>query len=154
MSDVIDRIDGFGRPAWIGLMVVSFILFWPLGLAVLAFLIWSGRMGCSGRGGMWGSEDRRERFERKMDRMRERFSAWNAGEREQGFAPSGNRAFDEYREETLKRLEDEAREFRGFLERLRLAKDKAEFDQFMADRRTRAASGGGEASPPDPASRA
>lgn len=154
MSDVVDRIDGFGRPAWIGLMVVSFILFWPLGLAVLAFLIWSGRMGCSGRGGMWGSEHRRERFERKMDRMRERFSAWNGGDRDPGFATSGNRAFDEYREETLKRLEDEAREFRGFLERLRLAKDKAEFDQFMADRRTRAASGGGEASPSDPASRA
>jgi hypothetical protein len=47
---------------------------------------------------------------------------------------SGNRAFDEYREETLRRLEDEQREFLEFLARLRHAKDKAEFDQFMADR--------------------
>jgi hypothetical protein len=51
--------------------------------------------------------------------------------------PSGNRAFDEYRTETLNRLEEEQREFMEFLDRLRHAKDKAEFDQFMADRRAR-----------------
>lgn len=51
-----------------------------------------------------------------------------------GFTSSGNHAFDEYREETLKRLEDEAKEFQAFLKRLRHAKDKAEFDQFMAER--------------------
>ena len=50
---------------------------------------------------------------------------------------SGNRAFDEYRQDTLQRLEEEQREFRDFLARLRMAKDKAEFDQFMAERRTR-----------------
>src|SRR5215510_8958536 len=43
----------------------------------------------------------------------------------------------EYREETLRRLEDEQREFMEFLDRLRQAKDKAEFDQFMADRTRR-----------------
>ena len=48
---------------------------------------------------------------------------------------SGNRAFDDYRSETLKRLEDEQREFKDFLERLRFAKDRAEFDHFMAARR-------------------
>ena len=52
---------------------------------------------------------------------------------------SGNHAFDEYRTETLKRLEDEQREFRDFLERLRFAKDKTEFDAFMAERRNRPA---------------
>ena len=50
---------------------------------------------------------------------------------------SGNRAFDEYRTETLRRLEEEQREFRDFLDRLRMAKDKQEFDQFMAERRNR-----------------
>ena len=51
-----------------------------------------------------------------------------------GFGPpsSGNRAFDEYRIETLQRLEEEQVEFRNFLDRLRHAKDKEEFDQFMA----------------------
>jgi hypothetical protein len=47
---------------------------------------------------------------------------------------SGNRAFDEYRTETLRRLEEEQREFKEFLNRLRHAKDKAEFDQFMTER--------------------
>jgi hypothetical protein len=37
----------------------------------------------------------------------------------------------------LKRLEDEQREFKDFLARLRFAKDRAEFDQFMAERRAR-----------------
>ena len=50
---------------------------------------------------------------------------------------SGNRAFDEYRDETLRRLEEEEREFKEFLDRLRQAKDKAEFDQFMAEMRGR-----------------
>ncbi len=49
---------------------------------------------------------------------------------------SGNQAFDEYRAVTLRRLEEEQSEFREFLSRLRMAKDKAEFDQFMAERRT------------------
>ena len=39
--------------------------------------------------------------------------------------------------ETLRRLEEEQREFRDFLDRLRMAKDKSEFDQFMAERRDR-----------------
>jgi hypothetical protein len=58
-----------------------------------------------------------------------------------GYASSGNRAFDDYREETLRRLEEEQREFREFLDRLRKARDKDEFDQFMADRRTRPTTG-------------
>jgi hypothetical protein len=52
---------------------------------------------------------------------------------------SGNRAFDDYRADTLRRLEEEQQEFRDFLDRLRMAKDKSEFDQFMADRRNRPA---------------
>jgi len=52
-------------------------------------------------------------------------------------APSGNRAFDAYREETLRRLEEEQQEFQAYLDRLRQARDKAEFDEFMAERRRR-----------------
>lgn len=56
-----------------------------------------------------------------------------------GSAPAaGNAAFEEYRADTLRRLEQEQREFHGFLDRLRIAKDKSEFDQFMAERRARA----------------
>ena len=47
---------------------------------------------------------------------------------------SGNQAFDEYRVETLRRLEQEHLDFQDFMHRLRMAKDKAEFDQFMTER--------------------
>jgi hypothetical protein len=47
---------------------------------------------------------------------------------------SENRAFDEYRADTLRRLEDEQREFKEFLQRLRVAKDRAELDQFLSER--------------------
>jgi hypothetical protein len=50
---------------------------------------------------------------------------------------SGNRAFDEYRADTLRRLEQEQGEFQDFLARLRGARDKTEFDQFMAELRER-----------------
>jgi len=48
---------------------------------------------------------------------------------------SGNQAFDDYRAETLRRLKNEQREFQAFLQRLGQARDKAEFDHFMAERR-------------------
>src|SRR5262249_33165394 len=118
------------HPLGIVAMILGFIFWWPVGLAILALMIWSKGMGCHGSE-RW--QRKMERMEEKMGRMRERFGGpW------QGGAPSsGNHAFDEYRAETLRRLEEEQREFRDFLDRLRFAKDKAEFDQFMAERRNR-----------------
>lgn len=54
------------------------------------------------------------------------------------FATSGNMAFDSYKAETLRRLEDEQEAFEAFLQRLREAKDKSEFDDFMDDRARKA----------------
>ena len=116
------RIDEYGKPAWIALMILGFIIFWPLGLAVLAYIIWSGRMGWKSGSCGWHGQSR----------MGGRGTWWTP-------PTSGNRAFDEYRQETLKRLEEEQREFKDFLDRLRFAKDKTEFDQFMAERRDRPA---------------
>jgi len=129
------RLDEIGKPAWIGLMVVSFIFFWPLGLVVLGYLVGSGRMACwtQGNGRRW--ERRMERMQERMGRMQAAAEQW-CGPRSSSRS-SGNHAFDEYRSETLRRLEDEQREFMEFLDRLRHAKDKSEFDQFMADRRNR-----------------
>jgi hypothetical protein len=118
------RLDDIGKPAWIALTVLGFVLWWPLGLASLLFILGSGRMGCSRHG----------RWQDKADRMQAAASRWYSGRP----ASSGNRAFDEYRAETLRRLEEEQEGFRAFLDRLRHAKDKAEFDEFMADRRRRA----------------
>ena len=128
------KLDDWGLPAWIALMVLSFWVFWPLGLVVLAFLIGSGRMGC----GRYSAE----RFEHKMSRMQDKVDRFRGRMERRGgpfWGPpsSGNHAFDEYRADTIRRLEDEQREFRDFLDRLRFAKDKTEFDQFMAERRNR-----------------
>jgi Protein of unknown function (DUF2852) len=136
--NIAERLDGIGRPAWIALMIASFIIWWPIGLATLGFLLWSGRMGC-GYGMGW--HERRENWRQ----AREEWRAMRRGGC-RGFPTSGNVAFDEYRAETLKRLEEEQKEFTGFLERLRRAKDKAEFDQFMSERRS--APPAGENEPP------
>lgn len=103
-------LDARGKGAWIATMVVAFILFWPIGLALLVYMIWSNRMSCSAR--KWSHTGTR-------------------------FRTSGNSAFDAYRDQTLKRLEDEQTAFTDFLERLRKAKDQAEFDQFLDDRARR-----------------
>ena len=134
------KLDEFGKPAWIALIVLGFMAWWPLGLAVLAFTIWSGRMGCGYHGGHDRWQHKMERMQRKMDWMRSRMAGGQRSEwRLCGGPPSGNHAFDEYRSETLRRLEEEQREFREFLDRLRFAKDKTEFDAFMAERRNRPA---------------
>jgi len=146
MYHVVARIDDIGRPAWIALMVIGFVVFWPIGLAILAYLLWSGRMGCGRHYGdmqQW-RERAGERWERRRERWERRMQHWR-GHQGHGLHPSGNYAFDEYREEALRRLEEEATEFRAFLERLRAAKDRAEFDEFMRDRRDRSAGGPGDA---------
>lgn len=145
--ELIAKLDNYGKPAWIALMIAGFVIFWPLGLAILAYLLWSGRMmGCwkhsgPGRWHYGGTEHGRSRE-----------GGWRNGRRRE--ASSGNGAFDAYREETLRRLEDEQKEFMDFLERLRHAKDKAEFDQFMDERRREApgrdAPDGPEDGPPQP----
>ena len=38
MAEVVATLDDYGRPAWIVVMVLGFILFWPIGLAILAYL--------------------------------------------------------------------------------------------------------------------
>jgi len=128
------HLDDVGKPAWIGLTVASFILFWPLGLVLLGYLIGSGRMACWAHGGGEPWQRRMERMQQRMDRMHAAAERW--GGRRYGRS-SGNRAFDEYRAETLRRLEEEQREFMEFLNRLRHARDKAEFDQFMTERSRR-----------------
>ena len=120
------------HPMWIVAMILGFIFWWPLGLIILGITIGSRKMGCwSGRGyDRW-----QDRMQDKMDRMRAKMDSFGQGP--WGHASSGNRAFDEYRADTLRRLEEEQREFRDFLQRLRMARDKSEFDQFMAERRNR-----------------
>ena len=62
----------------------------------------------------------------------------------------GDHAFAEYRGEKLHRLENEQKEFYEFLARLHLAKDKAEFDQFMSSGSARPVTPSMGAGPQDP----
>ncbi len=106
-------LDSKGKGAWIAAMVLGFVFFWPVGLALLFYMIWSKQM--------FGKSCRT----RTSHGPSMRFHASRS---------SGNSAFDAYKADTLRRLEEEQENFEAFLQRLREAKDKAEFDQFMEDR--------------------
>jgi len=114
-------LDGYGKPAWIAAMVLGFILFWPIGLALLAYMIWGKSMFKS--------------------------SCRNRMSRRDAHTSSGNTAFDAYKADTLRRLEEEQAAFDTFLARLREAKDKAEFDQFMTENRKARSAGSEETLP-------
>ena len=113
-------LDDKGKGAWIAAMVLGFIFFWPIGLALLAYMIWSKRMfkkSCNSMGMTRGGSHHSYRAAMRT---------------------SGNTAFDAYKADTLQRLEEEQSNFEAFLARLREAKDKAEFDNFMDDRARKA----------------
>jgi hypothetical protein len=102
-------LDRKGKGAWIGATVLGLIFFWPVGLALLAYMIWSKKMFTSSCNS-----------HRRAHRMH-----WKT---------SGNSAFDAYRMDTLDRLAQEQKDFEEFMNRLRKAKDKAEFDEFLNER--------------------
>jgi hypothetical protein len=112
------------RPVLIVLTILGFMLWWPVGLVLLVITLCRQSIFCGYR--RWGGWQNASGPARAW---KNRFG----GESQS----SGNRAFDEYRAETLHRLEEEQKEFAEFLERLRFAKDKAEFDQFMNERGNR-----------------
>lgn len=112
-----DWLDGKGRGAWIGAMVLGFVFAWPIGLALVFYITLTNR---------WS----KDMFNRPSCAQRRAAHHWGHS----AMKPSGNTAFDAYKAEMLRRLEDEQTAFEGFLQRLRDAKDKSEFDAFMDDR--------------------
>ncbi len=109
-------------------MILGFVLFWPLGLAMLAYIVWGDRM----TGNLATARDKMDGFGSKFSRERRPHHHAHA---------TGNAAFDEYRSAELARLEEERRklnemraEFDEFVDNVRRAKDQKEFDKFMASR--------------------
>jgi hypothetical protein len=121
----------------IGAIVVGFLWWWPAALAYVAWKIagypaLSELRGLASRGSAWGN-------------------AWNAsGTGRSRFAAAyeaangttGNRAFDDYRKAELDRLDaqrkalaEESRAFSEYVEGLKRAKDREEFDAYMAQKR-------------------
>jgi hypothetical protein len=128
------------KPQWgpltIALMVLGFVVWWPLGLAMLAYILWGEMFG--------GSAEKAQGFVNRT-----RSWAENCGPRgSRGFrsyggfrSESGNAAFDEYRAEQLRRLEEERKRldeevnaFHEYMRNLRMARDREEFDRFMREK--------------------
>lgn len=141
---------GHWKPLEIVAMILGFIVFWPIGLAIVFFKIWQRKHGYEG-----------DIFAFAQERAADLQARWNeatgaggdrkptGGWRGPGFMrSSGNVAFDDWRESELARLEEERRrlaeaerEFAEHIEKLRRAKDREEFESFMQARRN---AGGGQ----------
>ena len=142
------------RPGWtpltIGLMVLGFIVFWPLGLAMLAYILWGDQFHHMFR-------DAKSHLEKVVQETGPVRREWTRP------ANTGNVAFDDFRKQEIERLEEQRRrldaerrkldameqEFDDFLRELRRAKDQEEFDRFMRARNNSSGDtpSGGEASP-------
>ncbi|MCJ2125146.1 DUF2852 domain-containing protein [Methylobacterium sp. J-077] len=123
------------RSLEIGAIVVGFIYWWPVGLALVAWKIAGypafSELRNAARRGVAGFEA----SGRPASRFARAFEAAHSG-------GTGNAAFDAYRRAELDRLEaqrkaleDESRAFTDFVEELKRAKDREQFDAFMAKRR-------------------
>jgi hypothetical protein len=131
---------GYGlrwRPLELAAVILGFIVFWPIGLAFLGWKIWQKKIQHTGDFAGFAEATWRAAaggFERAA-----------RGERWRPFA-NGNSAFEEWRATEFARLEEERRkldeahrEFSEFMNDLRRAKDREEFERFMAARRARQA---------------
>src|ERR1041384_7520742 len=77
------RLDDIGKPAWIALMIAGFVVWWPIGLVTLGFLIGSGRiMGC------W-TQRRHDRWQRRMQEGMERMRQGAGGPGHRGADRAG-----------------------------------------------------------------
>lgn len=146
------------RPILLVAMILGFIFFWPIGLAILLFMTcfshgnWrSARWNASGGNWNWqnnnwwsghwygdnsmNEEEQTGRRRNRRHRHHRQGCSSRSHRSRHSYSSSGNTAFDSYREETLQRLEEEQGEFETFLDKLRQAKDKTEFDEFMAERK-------------------
>jgi len=107
---------GRWTPLGVAAAVLGFVTWWPIGLAVIAYIIWGGSVD--------------DLAKDAIDQLKAAFRSSTASG-----GNSGNAAFDAYRTETMRRLEEEQAEFNGFMSKLREARDREEFERFMADRK-------------------
>lgn len=115
-------------PATVALMVLGFVVFWPLGLAMLAYILFGEKF---------------QAFKRDANRKADDAFSWCRNARTATpFSSTGNVAFDDWRKAELERLDEERRrldemraDFDAYARELRRAKDQEEFDRFMRDRR-------------------
>ena len=128
-----------GKAGWtpfeIIAMVLGFIVFWPIGLAILGYKIWQRRNGGADLGTI-ASKTWSDARSAMTGAAASNPRPWSSS------PPTGNRAFDEWKgvelarlEAERQRLEDAHREFAEFVESVRKSKDREEFERFMAARK-------------------
>ncbi len=126
------------KPQWspitVALMVLGFIVFWPIGLAILGYIIWGEKFG--------GSADKAQTYWNKGKSWCSSNRGHHSARHHYSANTSGNAAFDDYRAEQLRRLEEERARldeeiaaFHEYMANLNKAKDREEFDRFMNERR-------------------
>lgn len=121
-------------PATVALMVLGFMVFWPLGLAMLAYIVFG---------------DRFRSFKQTANQTADGlFSKCRGNGFRATHFSTGNVAFDDWRKAELDRLEEERRkldemraDFDRYVGELRRAKDQEEFDRFMRERSAERRSG-------------
>lgn len=127
-AGTVQRRCGPPRGLEIAGIVLGFIFVWPL---ALAYLVWKFM-------GYPVPREAKEFFDKNFTRV-----SWNSAFQARApFTRTGNFAFEEYRRRELERLEaerrrldEEAQAFAEFVEELKRAKDREEFDAFMTKRR-------------------
>ncbi|GJD59473.1 DUF2852 domain-containing protein [Methylobacterium dankookense] len=124
------------RSIEIGAIVLAFVYWWPIGLALIAWKV-------AGYPALSELRDlaERARSARAPSRFAQAFEAANR-------RSTGNWAFEEYRRNEIDRLEaqrraleEESRAFAAFVDELKRAKDREQFDAFMAKRRSEGGTG-------------
>lgn len=103
-------------PIGVAALVLGFMAAFPIGLAVLAYILWGGRVD---------------------DLISDAVNALK-GTFNQSSGPassSGNAAFDDYKAATLRDLEQQQQEFSDYVEQLRKTRDREEFEHFIKARK-------------------
>jgi hypothetical protein len=98
-------------------VVMGFVVWWPLGMLAIGYILWGGSV------------------DGLVDEAAERIKSWmNPAPKA---SSTGNAAFDSYKAETLKRLEEEEAAFAAYIQKLREARDSQEFERFLSERDSR-----------------
>jgi hypothetical protein len=96
-------------------VILGFIVWWPLGMLAIGYILWGGSI------------------DGLVDDLATEAKKWfNHAPKKQ--SSTGNAAFDAYKEQTLKQLEEEEASFAAYIQKLREARDRDEFERFLSER--------------------
>ena len=101
-------------PLAIFAVIMGFVVWWPLGFLAIGYILWGGSI------------------DGLVDDAASQLKSYMSPARKP--AATGNAAFDAYKTQTLKRLEDEEAAFAAHIQKLREARDSEEFERFLSER--------------------